>query len=103
MLREEEGKGHKSILVAGVEGQFKVIQVSNVLDMIYFPDFLLGNIGYVLAKSLSIVQENSVLDPKPTIIIQEQVQEANTLCRKATYSEFVFIFKLLNLIAVKHV
>lgn len=94
MLREEEGKGHKSILVAGVEGQFKVIQVSNVLDMIYFPDFLLGNIGYVLV---------SVLDPKPTIIIQEQVQEANTLCRKTTYSEFVFIFKLLNLIAVKHV
>ena len=54
-------------------------------------------------KQSSTVQGSRALDPKPTDIHQGWVQEANTLCKGTTCSKSVFQFKLVKLIADKHI
>lgn len=101
--REEGGKGHrKAFWWQEWKGSGKAVRSVMFLIWYIFLAFHLGKIGYVQANSFSIVRESRALRAKPANIIQERVQEASTLCRKTTCSESVFIFKLMKLIAVKH-
>ena len=98
MIIEEEGKGHKKAF-RWQEWKGSPKSVRSVMFLIpYFPGF--SSVKDWLYPGETVC--SCALDPKPANIIQEWVQEASTLCRKTTCYESVFIFKLLKLIAVKH-